>query len=88
MAKEANVDLKDILFIDDIYRNIVDFERLEVASYLASRGVTMEVIRLGLRKFADFSERITEENEIRREKKKNATRVWIILVLLLNKIKN
>lgn len=75
MAKEAKINVKDILFIDDIYRNIVDFERLEVPSYLAARGVTMEIIRLALKKFADFSERITEESEIRREKKLNATRV-------------
>lgn len=75
MAKEAKVDLKDVLFIDDIYRNIVEFERLEVPSYLASRGITMDTLKLALKKFEDFSERITEENEIRREKKRNATKV-------------
>lgn len=61
MGREADVDIKEILFIDDLYRDITDFELLEIPSYLAHRGVTMEVLKLALKKFADFPERITDK---------------------------
>ncbi|XP_050540551.1 magnesium-dependent phosphatase 1-like [Daktulosphaira vitifoliae] len=51
ISKATNVDLEDMVFFDDEHRNIVDLERLGMVCVLVKKGITMNVLMDGLKKF-------------------------------------